>query len=147
MNFLFTYDLGYRVCSSTHASPFKNTNVTLYASPIKSMQLFIFLYLYIFPLHTVHQWWFCFITPRPSSMYIRFMFEAGVKNLISTLRCYCCSFYRPLGTKLRLGWSSQFNVGRLFRFWDPSKIKKDGEFMGITLFLLYEKVSTSSLYE
>ncbi|CAG7906007.1 unnamed protein product, partial [Brassica rapa] len=78
-------------------------------------------------------------------MYIRFMFEAGVKNLISTLRCYCCSFYRPLGTKLRLGWSSQFNVGRLFRFWDPSKIKKDGEFMGITLFLLYEKIHSSLL--
>uniref|UniRef100_M4E6X0 Uncharacterized protein n=1 Tax=Brassica campestris TaxID=3711 RepID=M4E6X0_BRACM len=42
---------------------------------------------------------------------------------------------------LRLGRSAQFVVGRLLRFWDSKNIKKQGEFMGITLLLLDEKVS------
>uniref|UniRef100_A0A0D3A6Y7 Replication factor A C-terminal domain-containing protein n=1 Tax=Brassica oleracea var. oleracea TaxID=109376 RepID=A0A0D3A6Y7_BRAOL len=40
---------------------------------------------------------------------------------------------------LRLGRSAQFIVGRLLRFWDSKNIKKQGEFMGITLVLLDEK--------
>ncbi|KAF3535363.1 hypothetical protein F2Q69_00021439 [Brassica cretica] len=42
---------------------------------------------------------------------------------------------------LRLGRSAQFTVGRLLRFWDSKNIKKQGEFMGITLLLLDEKNS------
>ncbi|XP_018511518.1 uncharacterized protein LOC103849055 isoform X1 [Brassica rapa] len=42
---------------------------------------------------------------------------------------------------LRLGRSAQFIVGRLLRFWDSKNIKKQGEFMGITLLLLDEKNS------
>ena len=42
---------------------------------------------------------------------------------------------------LRLGRSAQFVVGRLLCFWDSKNIKKQGEFMGITLLLLDEKVS------
>ncbi|XP_048595665.1 uncharacterized protein LOC106354889 [Brassica napus] len=42
---------------------------------------------------------------------------------------------------LRLGRSAQFVVGRLLRFWDSKNIKKQGEFMGITLLLLDEKNS------
>ncbi|XP_018470517.2 uncharacterized protein LOC108842180 isoform X1 [Raphanus sativus] len=37
---------------------------------------------------------------------------------------------------LRLGRSGQFVVGRLLRFWDSRNIKKQGEFMGITLLFL-----------
>ncbi|CAN6889120.1 hypothetical protein Bca4012_072160 [Brassica carinata] len=39
---------------------------------------------------------------------------------------------------LRLGRTSQFVVGRLIRFWDSRNIKKNGEFMGITILLLDE---------
>ncbi|KAL0674337.1 hypothetical protein Bca4012_002318 [Brassica carinata] len=39
---------------------------------------------------------------------------------------------------LRLGRTSQFVVGRLIRFWDSRNIKKNGEFIGITIFLLDE---------
>ncbi|CAG7873970.1 unnamed protein product [Brassica rapa] len=42
---------------------------------------------------------------------------------------------------LRLRRSAQFIVGRLLRFWDSKNIKKQGEFMGITLLLLDEKNS------
>ncbi|KAL0741468.1 hypothetical protein Bca4012_082981 [Brassica carinata] len=42
---------------------------------------------------------------------------------------------------LRLGRSDQFIVGRLLRFWDSRNVKKQGEFMGITLLLLDEKNS------
>ncbi|KAH0924895.1 hypothetical protein HID58_017151 [Brassica napus] len=42
---------------------------------------------------------------------------------------------------LRLRRSAQFIVGRLLRFWDSKNIKKQGEFMGITLLLLDEKVN------
>ncbi|KAL0771443.1 hypothetical protein Bca101_036594 [Brassica carinata] len=42
---------------------------------------------------------------------------------------------------LRLGRSAQFIVGCLLRFWDSKNIKKQGEFMGITLLLLDEKNS------
>jgi len=41
---------------------------------------------------------------------------------------------------LRLGRSAQFVVARLLRFWDSRNIKKQGEFMGITLFFLDEQV-------
>ena len=41
---------------------------------------------------------------------------------------------------LRLGRSAQMIVGRLLRFWDSKNIKKQGEFMGITLLFLDEKV-------
>ncbi|CAH8358076.1 unnamed protein product [Eruca vesicaria subsp. sativa] len=40
---------------------------------------------------------------------------------------------------LQIGRSSQFVVGRLLRSWDSKNIKKQGEFMGITLLLLDEK--------
>uniref|UniRef100_A0A0D3A0I5 Uncharacterized protein n=4 Tax=Brassica TaxID=3705 RepID=A0A0D3A0I5_BRAOL len=40
---------------------------------------------------------------------------------------------------LRLGRSAQMIVGRLLRFWDSKNIKKQGEFMGITLLFLDEK--------
>ncbi|CAN7094343.1 unnamed protein product [Brassica rapa subsp. narinosa] len=40
---------------------------------------------------------------------------------------------------LRLSRSAQFVVGRLLCFWDSKNIKKQGEFVGITLQLLYEK--------
>ncbi|KAL0731241.1 hypothetical protein Bca4012_027335 [Brassica carinata] len=39
------------------------------------------------------------------------------------------------------GRSHQFIVGRLLRFWDSRNVKKQGEFMGITLLLLDEKNS------
>ncbi|KAF2554619.1 hypothetical protein F2Q68_00013883 [Brassica cretica] len=39
-----------------------------------------------------------------------------------------------------LGRSAQFVVGRLLRFWDSKNTKKQGEFMGIILLLLDEKV-------
>ncbi|CAN6935385.1 unnamed protein product [Brassica oleracea] len=42
---------------------------------------------------------------------------------------------------LRLGRSAQMIVGRLLRFWDSKNIKKQGEFMGITLLFLGEKNS------
>ncbi|XP_013594379.1 PREDICTED: uncharacterized protein LOC106302409 [Brassica oleracea var. oleracea] len=42
---------------------------------------------------------------------------------------------------LRLGRSAQMIVGRLLRFWDSKNIKKQGEFMGITLLFLDEKNS------
>ncbi|CAN6909811.1 unnamed protein product [Brassica oleracea] len=42
---------------------------------------------------------------------------------------------------LRLGRSAQFVVARLLRFWDSRNIKKQGEFMGITLFFLDEQNS------
>lgn len=42
---------------------------------------------------------------------------------------------------LRLGRSTQQVVGRLLRFWDARNIKKDGQFMGIVLLLLDEKVN------
>ncbi|CAN7013525.1 unnamed protein product [Brassica rapa subsp. trilocularis] len=42
---------------------------------------------------------------------------------------------------LRLRRSAQFIVGRLLRFWDSKNIKKQGEFMGLTLLLLDEKNS------
>ena len=41
---------------------------------------------------------------------------------------------------LRLGRSAQFVVARLLRFWDSRNIKKQGEFMGITLLFLDEQV-------
>lgn len=41
---------------------------------------------------------------------------------------------------LRLGRSAQFIVALLLRFWDSKNIKKHGEFMGVTLLLLDEKV-------
>ncbi|KAF3488914.1 hypothetical protein F2Q69_00052417, partial [Brassica cretica] len=41
---------------------------------------------------------------------------------------------------LRLGRSAQIIVGRLLRFGDSKNIKKQGEFMGITLLFLDEKV-------
>ncbi|CAN8244967.1 unnamed protein product [Cochlearia groenlandica] len=41
--------------------------------------------------------------------------------------------------ELNLGRSDQTIVGRLLRFWDSKNIKKNGEFMGITLLLLDEK--------
>lgn len=41
---------------------------------------------------------------------------------------------------LRLGRSDQFIVGRLLRFWDSKNVKKQGQFLGITLILLDEKV-------
>ncbi|KAJ4888351.1 hypothetical protein Rs2_28099 [Raphanus sativus] len=40
---------------------------------------------------------------------------------------------------LRLGRYSQFIVARLLRFWDSRNIKKQGEFMGITLLFLDEQ--------
>nr|VDC89818.1 unnamed protein product [Brassica oleracea] len=43
---------------------------------------------------------------------------------------------------LRLGRTSQFVVGRLIRFWDSRNTKKNGEFIGITIFLLDELVLT-----
>uniref|UniRef100_A0A0D3APB3 Replication protein A 70 kDa DNA-binding subunit B/D first OB fold domain-containing protein n=1 Tax=Brassica oleracea var. oleracea TaxID=109376 RepID=A0A0D3APB3_BRAOL len=46
---------------------------------------------------------------------------------------------------LRLGRSAQFIVGRLLRFWDSKNIKKQGEFMGITLLLLDEKLLIQNL--
>jgi len=42
---------------------------------------------------------------------------------------------------LRLGRFTQQVVGRLLRFWDARNIKKDGQFMGIVLLLLDEKVN------
>jgi len=39
----------------------------------------------------------------------------------------------------------KFVVGRLLSYWDPRNINKNGEFMGITLLLLEEKVPSSSL--
>nr|VDD24960.1 unnamed protein product [Brassica oleracea] len=42
---------------------------------------------------------------------------------------------------LRLGRSAQFVVARLLRFWDSRNIKKQGEFMGITLLFLDEQNS------
>ncbi|CAA7015982.1 unnamed protein product [Microthlaspi erraticum] len=45
---------------------------------------------------------------------------------------------------LNLGRSSQQVVGRLLRFWDAKNVKKDGEFMGIVLLLLDEKLSMAS---
>ena len=41
---------------------------------------------------------------------------------------------------LRLGRSAQFVVARLLRCWDSRNIKKQGEFMGITLLFLDEQV-------
>ncbi|CAN8267640.1 unnamed protein product [Cochlearia groenlandica] len=41
---------------------------------------------------------------------------------------------------LKLGRSDQFIVCRLLRFWDSKNIKKQGEFMGITILLLDAKV-------
>ena len=43
---------------------------------------------------------------------------------------------------LRLGRTSQFVVGRLICFWDSRNIKKNGEFMGITILLFDELVLT-----
>ena len=40
----------------------------------------------------------------------------------------------------RLGRSAQFVVARFLRFWDSKNIKKQGEFMGITLLFLDEQV-------
>ncbi|WZZ33832.1 hypothetical protein YC2023_017233 [Brassica napus] len=45
---------------------------------------------------------------------------------------------RSTFNSLRLGRTSQFVVGRLIRFWDSRNIKKNGEFMGITILLLDE---------
>ncbi|CAN6832531.1 unnamed protein product [Brassica oleracea] len=42
---------------------------------------------------------------------------------------------------LRLGRSAQFVVARLLRFWDSRNIKKQGEFMGITLLFLDQQNS------
>ncbi|CAN7118999.1 unnamed protein product [Brassica rapa subsp. narinosa] len=39
----------------------------------------------------------------------------------------------------RLGRSAQFVVARFLRFWDSKNIKKQGEFMGITLLFLDEQ--------
>ena len=41
---------------------------------------------------------------------------------------------------LRLGRSAQFVVARLLRCWDSRNIKKQGEFLGITLLFLDEQV-------
>ncbi|CAH8374691.1 unnamed protein product [Eruca vesicaria subsp. sativa] len=40
---------------------------------------------------------------------------------------------------LQLGRSSQFIVGKLLLFWDSKNIKKQGEFMEITVFSLMKR--------
>ncbi|KAL0733518.1 hypothetical protein Bca4012_009728 [Brassica carinata] len=47
---------------------------------------------------------------------------------------------------LRLDRSAQFVVARLLSFWDSRNIKKQGEFMGITLLFLDEQILYLDLY-